>query len=463
MSARPIPAPAPRSLYAAWLAWTDRIATPQRMRVYAGLMAASMLCGIAWNYASGVGLLDSSNNAIGGDFLAFYTGARLFLAGRLAEAYDAGAGFAFPAQAAFQRALLAPQRLGGVHAFVNPPHAVLLYVPFAWPRYGVGLALWWTAGLAALALAIGLVRRELAALRAVPARRLFLACWLFLPTYVWFGYGQATAFALLVYAGFFVLLRRGRDAWAGACLSCLAFKPQLAIACAWLLFVRGRWRALAAGAAGAAAWLAIGYAVDPDATRAYLALAPQLGAMLRFAGYDTFGIQSFFGFAALLLDTLSARAADALAAALSVGALAWIAVRARRTPWWPASFAQRAEGERSRSASREWDLLLAATLAIGLLVSPQLYVYDLMLLLLPFAIVWSHAPAAPPLGGGPVLAWSAAVWLLAFLSAPLTRGQLFLTSALGLGPFALQLATPAVLAWAVEVARRRDAALPPRD
>ena len=102
-------------------------------------------------------------------------------------------------------------------------------------------------------------------------------------------------------------------------------------------------------------------------------------------------------------------------------------------------------------ARSDWDLLLAATFAIGLLVSPQLYLYDLMLLLLPFAIVWSHSPPGAPLGGGPVLAWSAVVWLLAFLSTPFTRAQLYVTSALGLGPFALQLATLAILAWGVEV------------
>ena len=102
--------------------------------------------------------------------------------------------------------------------------------------------------------------------------------------------------------------------------------------------------------------------------------------------------------------------------------------------------------------------MLAATLAIGLLVSPQLYLYDLMLLLLPFAIVWSHSPPGAPLGGGPVLAWSAVVWLLAFLSTPFTRGQLYATSALGLAPFALQLATPAILAWGIEVVRRSERA-----
>jgi hypothetical protein len=439
----------PRSRYGSWVAWVDRIATPRRMRVYAGLMAASMLCGLAWNYARGSGLLDSSGNVIGGDFLAFYTGARLFLAGRLAESYDPGAQFAFPAQMAFQRELLAPQRVTGVSAFVNPPHAVLLYLPFAWPRYGVGLALWWIAGLAALALSIGLLRRELAALRAVPAWRLFAGCWLYLPTYAWFGFGQATAFILLIYTGFFVLLRRGRDGWAGACLSCLAFKPQLALAAGLLLLARGRWRSLAAGAAGAAAWLAIGYVLAPEATRGYLALAPQLGTMLRFSGYDTFGIQSFFGFAALLLDAFSTRAADVLAALLTIGALGWLSWRAWHTPWRP--------------GASDWDRLLAATFAIGLLASPQLYLYDLMLLLLPFAIVWSHSAPGAPLGGGPVLAWSAIVWLLAFLSTPLTRAQLYAASALGLGPVALQLATPAILAWGIEVVRRSERGRAPRN
>jgi hypothetical protein len=435
--------------YRSCVAWTLRIATPRRMRGYAGLMAASMLGGLAWNYARGSGMLDASGNVIGGDFLAFYTGARLFLAGRLVEAYDPGSGFAFPAQMAFQRELLAPQAATGVSAFVNPPHAVLLYLPFAWPRYAVGLALWWSAGLAALALSIGLLRRELPALRAVPAWRLFAACWLFLPTYAWFGYGQAAPLLLLIHTGFFALLRRGRDGWAGACLSCLAFKPQLAIAAALPLLVCGRWRALGAAAAGAAAWLAVGYALAPEAARAYLALAPELGAMLRFPGYDTFGIQSFFGLAALLLDALSTRAADVLFASLTLGALAWLAWRWRRAPWRP--------------GDSDWDLLLAATLAIGWLASPQLYLYDLMLLLLPFAIVWAHSPQGAPLGGGPVLAWSAVVWLLAFLGTPLTRAQLYLTSALGVGPLALQLATVAIVAWAVEVARRGDAALSMRD
>ena len=96
-----------------------------------------------------------------------------------------------------------------------------------------------------------------------------------------------------------------------------------------------------------------------------------------------------------------------------------------------------------------------------MVASPQLYLYDLMLLLLPFAIVWSHpAPGAPR--GGPVLAWSAVFWLLAFLSMPFTRAQLYVASALDLGPFALQLATLAILAWGVEVVRRGDAGLASR-
>jgi hypothetical protein len=431
-----------RWLYVRWVAWVERIATPQRMRVYPRLMAATMLCGFAWNYARGDGLLDASGNVIGGDFVAFYTGARMFLAGRLAESYDPGAGFAFPAQMAFQRDLLAPHEFTGIYPFVNPPHAVLFYLPFASPSYRVGLAMWWMAGLGALALSLRLVHRELEGLRAVPARHLWAGCLLFLPTWLWFGYGQATALILLIYSGFFVLLRRGRDGWAGACLSCLAFKPQLALALALLLLVCGRWRALAAGAAGTAVWLAIGYALAPDATRAYLALAPQLGAMLRVHGYPTHGIQSFLGFSAVLLDGFAPRATGVLAASLTIAALAWLVRRWWRVPW--------------RAGATDWDLLLAATFAIGLIASPQLYLYDLMLLLLPFAIVWAHAPAGAPLGGGPVLAWSAVVWLLAFLGMPLTRAQLYVTSALGV-PFALQLATLAILAWGVEVVRRSDA------
>src|SRR2546426_11534387 len=141
--------------------------------------------------------------------------------------------------------------------------------------------------------------------------------------------------------------------------------------------------------------------------------------MLRSSGYPTEGLQSFLGFAALLLDAFSPRAADVLAASLTFGSLAWLMWR-----WWPAQW---------RPGAADWDLKLAATFAIGLIASPHLYLYDLLLLLLPFAIVRAHSPPGVPLGGGPVLAWSAAVWLLVFLGTPLARVQLYAASALGVG------------------------------
>lgn len=104
--------------------------------------------------------------------------------------------------------------------------------------------------------------------------------------------------------------------------------------------------------------------------------------------------------------------------------------------------------------TERWDLMMAGTLAIGLIVSPHLFFYDLMILLVPFGIVLGHRcePAnGRLLGGGGLLVWSAIVWALALVGSPLTRVQLEATEWLTGSPFALQLSTVAILAWGFTV------------
>jgi hypothetical protein len=428
-----------------WIDRLARLATPERARRYAFLMLLLTLGGGVVNLALGEGLLDRYGNVIGGDFLAFYTGARFWLDGRLPELYS------LAAQAQFERELLAPQALSGPNYFINPPYALPLFAPFGWGSYTSGLALWWLAGALALAGAVEVARRELPGLGDRPRAQLWIASVCFFPTVVWLLFGQNASWSLLVYAGCFVLLRRGHDARAGACLALLAFKPQLALGPVLVLLAAGRWRALAAGAAGLAAWLGLGAWLAPEATRAYAELGPQLLEFLRGEGYDTWGIHSLFGWTTLLLGEISPRLADAGWVALSLGVAGAVVALWRRIGWTPGSPA--------------WDLGFAAALAWGLLLSPHLFTYDLMLLLLPFGIAWSamarsaSVEGAPgrgrpglPLDGGALLAASGVVWLAAFLSGYLTLAQLSATRAVGLPPMALQLSTLAVLAWGAAAA-----------
>jgi hypothetical protein len=405
-----------------------RFASRERIRIYTRLMLAITLGGGAIQAALGPGLLDSFGHPVGVDFLAFYTGGRLFLEGRVDALYD------LEAQRALQIAVTGPG-LRGMHPFINPPNALPLYLPFACLPYPIAVSLWSLAGLGALAASVALLRSELAALRRYGRGALFGSAFLFFPTVAWLLYGQITPLTLLLYAIAFVAFRRGFDLVGGAALGCLAYKPQLAIALALVLVLKGRWRAVAGGAACALSWVWIGMLLAPEAMWDWARISPKLLAFLRWEEYPRWGLHSLMGLASLLLDGLSPRLAGSAALVLSCGALALVLRAWRRTPWEP--------------GSRGWDLAMGGTFALGLVASPHLFVYDLMLLLLPFAILFHRAGEGrePWLERGPVFAWTVLLWVTSFLGSYLSMAQLELTEWLGLPPIALQVSTLVVLLW----------------
>jgi len=422
--------------------------TPKRVRVYPTLLILGVLVYLTWQ--TGLALwLGLPYYLTGGlDFMAFYTGGRFFLEGRLADLYD------FSAQRAFQASLLAPVVSKARSPFINPPFTVALYAPFALGSYGLGLLLWWGAGLLAFTLSLRLIRQTLLPPSGPSTGRLFLTSFLFFPTLAWFLYGQSTALTLLLYTLTFVLLRRERDFTAGLALGCLLYKPQLAVALGVMLLVKRRWWALLGGALSAGLWLVIGFALSPAAMQEYARMSPMLFELLRSGmapmdprwglqvHYPTWGIQSFFGFAVLLLDGFWKSGADLLAAVLTLGGVLGVVFWWRRMAWQP--------------GTRAWDFTMAATLALGLLISPHLFLYDLMLLLLPLAIVWSYYPRgteARHLDGGPLLAWTALLYGATFVGSYLTLGELFLSTAVGLPKLAVQWSTLIIAGWAWVVSR----------
>ena len=411
--------------------WVERVAafaTPERVRAYALLMLGVVALGGAVH-----ALLDLADdtrpaNAIGGDYLAFYTGGRFLLEGRLDDVYDPSA------QRAFQEAVVAPRPLAQ-KPFINPPHATLLYAPFAALPYALGLVAWWGAGLLAWWLGIRLLRRALPGLRRFDTRTLTLASLCFFPTLAWLAFGQATGLVLLLYAASFVLLRAGRDAAGGAVLGCLALKPQLAMALGLVLLAQGRWRAVLSGGAVALGFAGLGFLLSAPASRAYLDLGPRLMETFRSDAYPGYGSQSVMGMSALLFDAWWRPGADALALLLSVSLLGALLAVWRRIGWRP--------------GSRGFDLAMAATLAWGIVLSLHLHFYDLALLLVPFAIVCHLYPGREgrPLDGGPLLVFAVALWALGLVGTSLSWLQLQVSSALGLPALALQLTPLVVIAW----------------
>jgi hypothetical protein len=362
------------------------------------------------------------------DFLSFYTAGSFVLEGRIESVYDVAA------QREFQGDLVAPQGLAGVNLYLNPPFAALFYAPFAAFPFVPALLLWWGLGLAALAVALELLRRSLTPDAPPPLLRLLTSTFLFLPTLFWLIYGQSSAFSLVLLTIAFVSLRGGRDLTGGFALGCLAYKPQLALALACVLLVKGRRWALLGGAASVCVWVGLGFAVSPETTLEYLELSPGFADLMRREGYPGWGLSSFYGAAVLLLDGLWPAATVPVASALSAGALLLLALAWRRVAWQPGS-----EG---------WDLMMAATLAWGLLVSPHLYHYDLMLLLLPLLVVGARLRTWPDVPQRRVLlAWTVLLCISSGLGHYVTRLQLDLCALAALPAIALQTSVVVAAVW----------------
>jgi hypothetical protein len=422
-------------------AWLDRIgsrlADPSRMRVYPVMLAVVPLVVWGWSIASGSGLVDGAGKVVGADFAAFYMAGVFAREGRVGELGS------LLAQSDFQHALVAPAQVEGFAPWINPPFFAYAFAPLAGWSYPVALGAYWLLGIATFVATV-LGMKRLLRLPATRGRLLTLAASYF-PTVAWLTFGQASAFSLALMAVSVAALLAERDLLAGVALGCLAYKPQLAIGLALAFVFARRWRAVVGGAVSACGSFALSFLLAPAATRAWLTRSPALFAFIRQSGYPMWGLASLYGASALLFDGVSRRLAGIVGAVLMGAAFVLLFRLWRRVPWRP--------------GHRSFRLALASTLAVALLVSPHLYFYDLMLMLLPAALVFAVL-SSPAVDGtrGPsnesIVATTAWVYFLGLPSPYLALGQQELTRALVGHPCALQLETVAVGVWAWQVGRR---------
>src|SRR6266581_2567125 len=221
----------------------------ERVRVYSWMVVAIFaIVFIGWVGLSLPDLVDRRGKPIGYDFMAFWSAARLALAGRPEAAFDG------PTIAAIQHAAV-PFLPNIWFPWHYPPTFLLVVVPLGLLPYPAALAVF-VLGTAALWAA--LVRDVL------PDRRAWIVAAAAPAGLITLIDGQ-NALLTASLAGFALLWLERRPVAAGILIGCLAVKPHLALLFPLALLAEGRWRSIAAAATtvlalGAASLVAFGWA-----------------------------------------------------------------------------------------------------------------------------------------------------------------------------------------------------------
>src|SRR3954471_24346389 len=222
----------------------DSAAHPLRKKLWLGAGAISLF---VLTIAIGNVFVDRGNaitaDAVGHDFLAFYTAGHFLRDGQAARMYDLEAVRQFQQQVGEANHLeLKKQSFG---PFWNPPFYAWIFVPLAGLPFRTALAIWWGVNLFCLAGAMILLCRMLSEsgdwriIGLVPAILLNS-----LPFHQALNHGQNTFMSLLLLAATASLWMKGKAFWAGLCCGLLFYKPQLGAAVAIVLILNLGWRAL---------------------------------------------------------------------------------------------------------------------------------------------------------------------------------------------------------------------------
>jgi hypothetical protein len=294
------------------------------------------------------------------DFPALYTAAHLVLhhSGRLL--YDTTAVGA-------EELRLAGHPVGGTGtlAYFNPAFFAALLGPLGAIGMDRAYQAWTAFGLALLALDLWMLWRLAPQLSRRDRVLLSLAFLTLYPVSYGLELGQFSAVLVTAWTGAYLLLQRGRDAWAGVALAPLLIKPELLIPVALYLVWKRRWRVFAALLPATAAAIAGSIAVTG------------LTAALHYPGYlldsttwsgsgvATNDMFNWSGIIAMKWDPAEFRLALAAVAALAAATLAALAYASRGTA-----------APRSQRYALEWLLVTMASV----LVDPHLYLQDTVLL-----------------------------------------------------------------------------------
>jgi hypothetical protein len=326
----------------------------------AGLLSFSLLshAAIFWRER---GLIASAY----GDFIIFYTGARLIYSGRGEQLYD------LSLQAKEQEPFGVAIREGPL-PYNHLPHELLVFLPLAWLPYPYAYALWSAVNGMLLIAVYKLLLPFVDAGNRVVLGGLLIA---FYPTGATLLHGQDSILSLALFTAAFACLKGNREWAAGMILAFGLYKPQLVLPIAAVLSVKCRLRAM------------LGFGITA------FGLAAVSLAMIGWTGFAGFfqliswmeqthytlqpaSMANIRGLAALA--GLDSRLAGTTVILLTIylGLFLW-AVLLWKGEWKPARI--------------QFELAFAHLIVVSLLVSHHLYPHDLTLLLIPLTLMFNHA------------------------------------------------------------------------
>ena len=287
------------------------------------------------------------------DFLSFWGAAQLAISGDPAAAYN-------------NETLHAVQRTAATFAagglpFPYPPAFLLLVIPFGLLPFGIGMAVWATVTFPLYFLA---VKRMFPDSGWLPAA--------FPPVFVAAVIGQNSFVMAALLVGGLLLLKK-RPFVAGLVLGCLILKPQMALLLPVAMLAARQWRTIFGAAISSSAVLLLGVLVfGSAATRAWI---DQMPLYIDIARNGLVGWQK-------LASVYAAARQAGLDAGVAMAIHGVIAAAAAAAVWkiW------RSDADHGCKA--------AALIAGTMLVSPYLFLYDAVALVVPF--LWLGKRKADP-------------------------------------------------------------------
>lgn len=361
----------------------------------------------------GEGHLDMAGQRVGNDLSHFYAAGLTVREGEGARLYDIG--YQFTLQAS-DRVIGSTET--GYSAFLTPPFHALNYVPLTYLPYEWAFFALSVLGLIALYFSLRLIRANV---REVGPWALS-----FFPVFATISFGQNAFLSLIILAGTYALWRSRRLVLAGLLLSCILYKPQLAVGVAalWTLQLRRDWRALAGLAGGGAIFGAISFLGMPEASRAYITFSrdilPKLATWSEPSVWHMHTPRNFFE---ILLG--SGRVADVLALIVAAVAVFGFIKFRKAFAFNPA-------------------VSFSGAILLTLLVTPHALVYDWAILLIPATLLWNERPADRPF----FTQAYAAIWVVIWFAGPLTSAQLYFSD------YAFQASIPVFLVVVYKLWRR---------
>lgn len=305
---------------------------------------AVRLVSLAFGFVIALALFSNVNVARQMDFISFWAAGRLVLSGDVLGAYD------IDTHRAVQLAIV---EFDGLLPFAYPPLFLFLVIPFALLPYSIAAIVW---------VAISLALYLLAARRFSPSSGWTAAAYPPVLINGLMGQNGLLTGAIFIFGA--TLMKR-HPFKAGLVLGCLVIKPHLGILMPLAFAAGGHWRAFMGAAVSSAGLALLGLLVF--GIEAYAAFLEQLPLFSSIASEGHVGWHKMVSVYASL-SLAGAIPTLAWGAHILVGCAAALAVF---MAW---------------RGNSEIEAKMAMLAAGSVLVSPYLYLYDTVLLLLPF--VW---------------------------------------------------------------------------